>query len=72
MNYKKLLGITTLFPNMSKNLSFRDLRHSNPEDVMISNHQARSHILMSKELSYFFSGGYRSRTDDPLLAKQVL
>ena len=31
-----------------------------------------SHLISKKSLNLQFSGGYRSRTDDPLLAKQVL
>ena len=39
-------------------------------DVMITNHQTiTSHHLSLKEL---FCGGYRSRTDDPLRARQML
>jgi hypothetical protein len=46
-------------------------------DVMVTNHQTDTRsvvtsITLKELLVFFLCGGYRSRTDDPLLAKQVL
>ena len=41
------------------------------EDVLIANQQDLIHIFKNQK-NLFFSGGYRSRTDDPLRARQML
>ena len=44
---------------------------------MVTNHQTGTlrvvtSLTLKELLVFFLGGGYRSRTDDPLLAKQVL
>ena len=59
------------FPNMSKNLS----AETNIADVLDLNQMIRlnesHHNRILKELTHV-GGGYRSRTDDPLRARQML
>src|ERR1700744_2087319 len=77
--HSKSYSVLQLFPNMSKSYSplgdslmfrLRTYRPSQLRDITSS--------LISKRTSFFLQqplhscGGYRSRTDDPLLAKQVL
>jgi hypothetical protein len=52
---------------MSKNFTVC-IAASGEADVVGANHQALRHIISNLRTC----GGYRSRTDDPLLAKQVL
>ena len=61
---------------MSKNFSplpeIADARVANPQTTTPAVTRLRDITsILSKEL-IFLGGGYRSRTDDPLLAKQVL